>query len=49
MAMNFIFISMMMIFIRPDLGETTLGFISHCTLHNYNVEFRVGIFFCLNL
>jgi hypothetical protein len=49
MAMNLVFISMTMIFIGLDLGETTLGFISHCTLHNYNVEFQVGILFCLNL
>ncbi len=45
MAMNLIFISMMMIFIRPGLGETTLGSISRCTLHNYNAEFRVEIVF----
>jgi hypothetical protein len=44
-VMNLVFISMMMILIGPSLGETTLGSICRHTLHNYNVEFGLELFY----
>jgi hypothetical protein len=40
---------MTMIFIKVGLGGTSLGSISHCTLHSYSMEcalFRFGIYCC---
>lgn len=45
MAMKLGFVSVTMIFIGLGFGETTLSSISRHTLHNYNMEFQVGIIY----